>query len=152
MERPELSWSGHAYFDTNDGDEPLEEGFSGWHWCRAPTGDGVDILYHGQHRNGGSFCTALHYDAAGAATPFEAPPEADLGRSSWGVARATRADSGFVPRVVEKLEDTPFYARSVIDTRIGGRDVRAVHESLSLDRFEAPWVQVLLPFKAPRRG
>ena len=28
----------------------------------------------------------------------------------------------------------------------------AVHESLSLDRFRAPWVQAMLPFKVPRRG
>ena len=28
----------------------------------------------------------------------------------------------------------------------------AVHESLSLQRFERPWVQVLLPFRMPRRG
>jgi len=25
-----------------------------------------------------------------------------------------------------------------------------VHESLSLDRFRAPWVQAMLPFRMPR--
>ena len=148
---------GHAYFDTNDGDEPLEEGFSGWHWCRAPTGA----------RGGPSSITApasrmaarsarLCITTMRRARPRRstAPPEAvTWGGASWGVARATRADSGCGAACDSRsLEDTPFYARSVIDTRIGGRPLRAVHESLSMDRFVAPWVQVLLPFKAPRWG
>ena len=54
-------------------------------------------------------------------------------------------------RVVQRLEDAPFYARSVIASRgYAGQEVTAVHESLSLDRFVAPWVQAMLPFKAPR--
>ena len=51
----------------------------------------------------------------------------------------------------QTLEDAPFYARSVIATRLRGEDVTAVHESLSLDRFRAPWVQAMLPFRIPRR-
>ncbi len=150
MRRPDRSWQGHAYFDTNAGAEPLEEGFRGWHWCRARVADGVKILYHGEHRGGTKFCTALHYDSLGRPVAFDAPPEAALGRSAWGVRRSTRADTGALPRVVKTLEDTPFYARSVISTRIGGEDAQAVHESLSLDRFKMPWVQAMLPFKAPR--
>jgi carotenoid 1,2-hydratase len=57
----------------------------------------------------------------------------------------------FQPRVVETLEDTPFYARSVISASIEGKATTMVHESLSLDRFAAPWVQAMLPFKMPRR-
>jgi carotenoid 1,2-hydratase len=30
--------------------------------------------------------------------------------------------------------------------------VHAVHETLDLRRFASPWVQVLLPFRMPRRG
>ena len=63
---------------------------------------------------------------------------------------ATRADAGCTPRVTQRLEDAPFYARSVISSRVSGQEVTAVHESLSLDRFVAPWVQAMLPFKAPR--
>ena len=44
------------------------------------------------------------------------------------------------------LEDTPFYARSVL---VNGSDL-TMHESLSLDRFRSPWVQVMLPFRMPR--
>jgi len=65
------------------------------------------------------------------------------------VPRATRADA--VPAVRQTLEDTPFYSRSVIGTQLLGEQVTAVHESLSLDRFRAPWVQAMLPFRIPRR-
>ncbi len=151
LRNPKLTWQGHAYFDTNAGDEPLEEGFRAWDWCRAPLPDGVAVLYHGERRDGAQFCTALRYDSAGHADPIEAPAPAPLGKSLWGLDLGTRADAGCTPRVVQRLEDAPFYARSVITTRVCGQDVRAVHETLSLDRFVRPWVQIMLPFKAPRR-
>ena len=150
LSHPELSWSGHAYFDTNAGDEPLEEGFRRWDWCRAPLQDGVAVLYHGERRDGAPFCTALRYDAHCIATPFEAPPPASLGRSAWGMRMGTRADPGCTPCVVQKLEDAPFYTRSVIASHVCGAPVTAVHESLSLERFVSPVVQAMLPFKAPR--
>ena len=53
---------------------------------------------------------------------------------------------------MQTLEDGPFYARSLLDTRLLGEPAMAVHESLSLQRFRAPWVQVLLPFRMPRRA
>ncbi len=152
MQAPELNWQGHAYFDTNAGDEPLEEGFRSWNWCRAKLPDGVAVLYHGERRNGAPFCTTLRYDSAGHATSIAAPPAAPLGKSFWGLGMGTLAEAGDTPRVVQRLEDAPFYARSVISTRVCGQDTRAVHECLSLDRFVAPWVQAMLPFKAPRRG
>jgi hypothetical protein len=41
--------------------------------------------------------------------------------------------------------------RSLLQTRLLGESATAVHESLSLRRFSAPWVQALLPFRMPRR-
>jgi carotenoid 1,2-hydratase len=38
----------------------------------------------------------------------------------------------------------------VIDTQILGRRMKAMHESLSLDRFRNPWVRAMLPFRMPR--
>ena len=69
-----------------------------------------------------------------------------------GIARGTRADDPARTRVRRTLEDTPFYARSVLSQRLLGEDVTAVHESLSLDRFRTRWVQALLPFRMPRRA
>ena len=50
------------------------------------------------------------------------------------------------------LEDTPFYARSLLDTCLLGEPVHGVHESLDLERFRSGWVQMLLPFRMPRRS
>ena len=45
------------------------------------------------------------------------------------------------------LEDTPFYARSLVDTRIDGTSLQVVHESLAAQRLTKPWVRHLLEYK-----
>jgi carotenoid 1,2-hydratase len=69
-------------------------------------------------------------------------------RSFWGLKRATRSEGA--ARVTQTLEDAPFYGRAVVGTRWLGRDLTAMHENLSLDRFDTPWMRLMLPFKAPR--
>ena len=49
------------------------------------------------------------------------------------------------------LEDSPFYSRSWLDSRVNGVDVSGVvHESLSLEQFSKWWVQALIPVRNPR--
>ena len=151
LSSPALRWSGDGYLDTNDGDAALEDDFTHWDWCRAPAEGGAAILYNASRRVGGDQSLALRVDAAGGVERVPPPPPASLPDTLWRVRRNTRADAGHAPRVRRTLEDTPFYSRSLIDTRLFGRDVAAVHESLSLDRFRAPWVQAMLPFRIPRR-
>ena len=69
----------------------------------------------------------------------------------WRIGRGTGAERGMA-RVQRTLEDTPFYARSLLATTLLGERVTAVHESLSMLRFRQRWVQVLLPFRMPRRA
>ena len=154
MERPALSWSGAAYFDTNSGDEPIEDGFSSWDWSRgALPGGGAAILYDAQPRQGPRRPVAARFDAQGRATPFEPAPRVPLPTTTvWRIRRGTQADAGAAAKVVRTLEDTPFYARSLVATTLGGQPLEMVHESLSLDRFRQPWVQILLPFRMPRRA
>ena len=38
---PDLSWNGTGYFDTNTGDEALEDAFTTWDWCRGNTDRGA---------------------------------------------------------------------------------------------------------------
>ena len=152
LSHPELRWSGPGYLDTNNGDRPLEADFRQWDWCRAPMQDGAAILYNAERLEGGEQSLALHVARDGAVTPFDAPPRALMAPTLWRVPRATRADPGHAPRVRQTLTDAPFYARSVIDTRLRGEDVTAVHESLDMGRFTRPWVQAMLPFRTPRWG
>jgi carotenoid 1,2-hydratase len=150
LDQPSLRWSGTGYLDTNSGDEPLEAGFTRWDWSRAPLRQGTAILYDAERRDGTRLATALHCHPSGTVEEFDPPPEATLPRTFWRVPRRTRADAGHNPTVALTLEDAPFYARSVLRTHLLGEPAMAVHESLSLDRFTNPLVQLMLPFRMPR--
>lgn len=152
LERPGSRWTGHAYFDSNWGQEPLEDGFVSWDWSRASMGEESAILYNMERRGADPLSLALRFAADGTLHEFEPPPNQRLPRTPiWRVARGSQVDPGHPLRVVKTLEDTPFYCRSVIDTHLLERPVTAVHESLSLERFRSPIVQFMLPYRMPRR-
>jgi carotenoid 1,2-hydratase len=148
LDRPGLRWSGSGYFDSNAGDAPLENAFSGWHWSRARLRRGTAVAYDLRGRDGAERSLAMHFLPNGSIEDMPLPPAAALPSTKWGIARAARA--GAPVRVSETLEDTPFYARSLLSAWLLGEPVTAVHESLSLDRFRAPWVQLMLSFRMPR--
>jgi carotenoid 1,2-hydratase len=150
MTHPGVRWSGAGYFDSNFGDEPLEDGFDDWHWSRAHLKNDVAVLYEGRRRDGTPFDLALRFDRHGRWHDVVQPAPAALPRTGWLVKRATRADAGSSPKVLKTWIDAPFYARSTLSTRLFGEDVQAVHESLSLGRFRSPIVQSMLPYRMPR--
>jgi carotenoid 1,2-hydratase len=152
LDKPALGWSGQAYFDSNTGDLPLEQGFSRWDWSRTNDPQGTCVLYDVTRRNGETMSMALRFDPGGGIEEFEPPAAMQLPSTRWWrIARRTQSDAGQPVRVLHTLEDTPFYARSVLASQLRGEPVTAMHESLSLDRFRAGWVQMLLPFRMPRR-
>lgn len=149
LTRPALRWTGTGYLDGNSGDVPLEDTFSGWHWSRAALADGgTAVLYDVLEGDAGS-TLALRFYRSGGFDAFTPPPIRPLPRTGWRIGRETRAETTDV-RVLQTLEDTPFYARSIIRTGLLGESVVAMHESLALTRFRARWVQSLLPFRMPR--
>ncbi|KQP68124.1 carotenoid 1,2-hydratase [Methylobacterium sp. Leaf112] len=150
LTEPSLTWTGTAYFDTNHGDTPLEDAFTDWTWCRANLTDGAAILYDVRRRDGTVQNLSLRFDATGAPRDIDPPRPAALPATRlWRIPRSTRSDDG-TARVVRTFEDTPFYARSLLETTLCGQRVRPVHESLSLDRFKNPLVRWMLPFRMPR--
>jgi carotenoid 1,2-hydratase len=150
LTHPRLCWRGDGYLDSNFGQEPLERSFKSWNWSRAHTEKGTEILYDIVGRGGAERSIALRIDERGGLTSFSAPPQHALPQTAWRVARSTRGDDGTRPRLVRTLEDTPFYARSLISAGIDGRRITAIHESLSLDRLVNPLVRMMLPFRMPR--
>jgi carotenoid 1,2-hydratase len=148
MEKPARSWQGEGYLDRNQGERPLETDFSYWDWSRLSVGGRTAILYDVIRRDGSEESLALSIDKAGDITPFAPPPRIALAPNGWRVPRRTQSESE--ARVVQTFEDTPFYSRSLIQTRLLGKKVTGMHESLSLDRFQQRWVQTLLPFRMPR--
>ncbi|MBC7505827.1 MAG: hydratase [Sandarakinorhabdus sp.] len=150
---PDLSWSGQGYFDANHGSEPLEAGFADWQWSRAHLAGGdTAVIYEGKLRSGDDFGMALRIGRDGNAEVCEMPRGVVLPRTGWAINRLTRADTPDAASVRATWEDTPFYSRTALSSRLFGEDVHAVHESLSLDRFRSPLVQWMLPWRMPRRA
>lgn len=144
-------WSGPGYLDSNQGDAPLERAFTRWDWSRARLSDGRSLVFYDVERIGAApLKLGLRFDPDGSVHPVVPPPQAALPRTAWRVARGARADADTPMRLTQTLTDAPFYARSLLDAQWLGERVTAVHESLSLTRFDTAWVQAMLPFRMPR--
>lgn len=152
LDCPAVRWSGSGYVDHNRGTEPLEAGFKSWTWARYEGGGRPVVTWSVVPREGAGRSFALVYGADGSVDEVPAPPEAMLPGTFWRVPRPLQADDQSGVRLVRTLEDTPFYARSVVEAPVLGRRMTGVHESLSLDRFKSPIVQAMLPFRMPRRA
>ena len=149
FEKPDLSWSGAGYHDMNWGEEPLEQGFKKWTWLRAKTQAGTHVLYDVERRDGSNFSFGSCFKD-GLAIERDVPPAYDLGRGFWGMARTVHSEAK--PRLISTLEDAPFYTRNHVQMTLDHVPCEAFHESLSLDRFVNPIVQMMLPFRMPRRA
>jgi carotenoid 1,2-hydratase len=148
--QPALNWSGVGYLDSNTGEEPLERAFAHWTWSRSHLNSSSIVLYDTVPRHSPPRSLALQLAANGGLRSIDAPPEVCLPHTRWRLPRRTRADTEHGVHVVSTLEDTPFYSRSLLSTRLLGDQTMALHEGLSLDRFRSRWVQCLLPFRMPR--
>ncbi|MEM9758597.1 MAG: carotenoid 1,2-hydratase [Pseudomonadota bacterium] len=144
-------WSGHGYFDSNDGSEPLADGFSGWDWARLRL-DGGDcvVRYEAQEHGRQPHRLALRFTPDGEMHSEPVAAAATLPQTQiWRMPRSMPVASD-PHRLRRTLEDTPFYARSLIEAEIGDERGTGIHESLSMNRFTQRWVQTLLPFRMPR--
>ena len=146
---PRLRWEGEAYLDSNQGERPLERDFSAWQWSRSTlSGQRSHVFYEILAADGGQQMLALGIDAQGRIEPLPLPPRQSLAPTGWGLPRSSRTGSGC--ELMATLESGPFYSRSLLrDPQTGSI---AVHESLSLRRFDQAWVQAMLPFRMPRRA
>ena len=151
LKQPGLRWSGGGYLDSNRGDEPLAQAFHRWDWSRAHLSGGRSAVLYDMERVGETpLSLGLQFGADGSVTAIEPPPPTPLAPTKWRIGRGTRCDSGTSVSALRTLIDAPFYARSLLSAHLLGEPVTAVHESLSLARFDRTWVQSLLPFRMPR--
>jgi carotenoid 1,2-hydratase len=148
LSEPSLSWRGHGYADTNAGDEPIARAFRSWDWSRAEIGGDCVALYDAVGKDGAVRQIATRFTRHGS-EDIAPPPRQTLPRTSWGIARQSQAEGPI--RLVSTLENTPFYARSLVETRLLGRTGLAMHETLSVARFDTTLVRLMLPWRMPRR-
>jgi carotenoid 1,2-hydratase len=156
LDTPALRWQGAAYLDSNEGDEPIERAFTRWDWLRtaSPQGRTTTVIYDVQAPGAQAAAfIARRFEADGSDHAVDAAPSrvALAAAPVWRVERSVRADEG--ARVMRTLEDTPFYARSLIEMPSGGSGAcgPAVHETLDVRRLRSSAVQAMLPWRMPRR-
>ncbi len=157
LDSPGLRWSGPAYLDSNEGDEPVDRAFRAWDWSRASMRDGsTAVIYDVRPRDeplaSEGRVIAQRFAADGSHSPFDAPSRRTLARSKWGLGRTMRCDADTPAHVQETFEDTPFYVRSVISAGLLGERVTALHETLDVPRLTSLPVQLMLPCRMPRRS
>ncbi len=154
LPEPGLRWQGHAYLDSNEGDEPVEQAFERWDWSRAHLLDGSTLVHYDvqwpSQAHAPERLLSLRFDAQGQVDTLPTPPAQDLPPTAWRLQRRMRSEGPV--RVARQLEDTPFYQRALIDLPLGRRQVPAFHETLSVPRLVQPVVQAMLPFRMPRRA
>ena len=149
LEEPQLRFEGPAYFDANAGDEPITHGFSTWNWSRLHTPSETVVTYHAEPRRSAAVALAHRYTGRGTRAPLPTIL-APLPRTRWGLSRRAAVDPGQAASVLRTLEDTPFYARTLVTTELAGTRGVAVHESLDATRLTRAWVRFLLPFRSRR--
>jgi len=152
FDEPQVRWRGSAYWDMNVGLEPLEQGFRSWQWSRTSGPSGATVLYDTVRRDETLSKLALRFAPSGAMQRLSLPKPAALPDTRiWRIRRNTMTDQVDGAEAVKTLEDTPFYARTLLKAQLYGQERHAIHESLDLDRFSRTWVRALLPFRMPRK-
>jgi carotenoid 1,2-hydratase len=149
LQSPDVRFRGHGYHDANAGRVPIDASFSGWTWSRARLGDRVAVAYDVIERSGDSHARGMVFGASTTAA-LERTWQAPLRPSAWRLERSAAADHGHAACVARSLTDSPFYARSLVKTRLLGQETVAVHEVLSADRLRSAWVRFLLGFRMAR--
>jgi carotenoid 1,2-hydratase len=145
-----LRFSGAAYLDSNGGDEPLEDAFVGWTWSRVASRTRAAVTYDVERRDGSRLLVTRSFDPGGRIIEGFPLKTVAARPTRWRMPRLIHGDDDARPQITRTLEDTPFYARSLFDTRILGDAVQGTHEALSLGRFRNRLVQIMLPFRMRR--
>jgi carotenoid 1,2-hydratase len=152
---PRVRFRGHGYHDANAGEGPIDAAFAGWTWSRARVGERVIVAYDVVRRDGSESAHGMVFDPRQAA-PLDGLGDlgprsrATLPATVWRLPRAVAADEGHAASIARSLTDSPFYARSLVRTRLLGRETTAMHEVLSADRLRSAWVRFLLGFRMAR--
>ncbi len=153
FDRPDMSWSGHGYLDSNEGDEPIDRPFREWDWSRASLRDGsTAVIYDVRQKAGDDRVLALRFGKDATVDTFDPPARQPLPRTAWRIGRTMRSDPDTPATVTQTLEDTPFYVRSVLSSGLLGETVVSMHETLNVPRLTSTAVQLMLPWRMPRIG
>ncbi|OUW04740.1 MAG: hypothetical protein CBD16_01650 [Betaproteobacteria bacterium TMED156] len=146
-----ISWKGHGYVDSNEGDEPLEKPFKEWDWARTTLEDGSTLVFYDiKQRIGRQRVLPLRFFPDGNVERIAPPPRQDLPNSRWVIPRVMRAEPARPAHILRTLEDTPFYSRTLLSAGLLGDRRLVMHETLNLNRFSSKLTKLMLPWRMPR--
>jgi carotenoid 1,2-hydratase len=91
----------------------------------------------------------LKFKPDGTIEHLEAPQRVAMSSTAWRIARRMRSDQ--TVRVMQQLEDTPFYQRAILQSQLNEEEVTSFHETLNVPRLVSPVVRAMLPWRMPRR-
>ena len=103
-----------------------------------------------RQKNGVERVLGLIFTPDGRIEHFEPPPRQALPKTGWRIQRQMRNPKDAQLTILETLEDTPFYARSVLSSELLGERVTSFHETLDVPRLSSWVVQFMLPWRMPR--
>ena len=153
LTHPSQNWRGHAYLDSNEGEEPIHRPFREWDWSRSTMSDGsTAIIYDVQQKQGKDKLLGLRFKPDGSYTEFVPPKRQILPLTTWRIPRRMRSEGEKRIEIMNMLEDTPFYERSILQARLFDEDVVTMHETLNVPRLVSPLVQWMLKWRMPRFG
>ncbi len=127
---------------------PWKMTFVRWDWSRLSTAEVWSFSTMSPERTARIMCSRSRLTGAELHCPSPLQRRILPSTGIWRIGRAMRLDPSLRTPAILTLEDTPFYARSLVRTFRGDE---GVHESLDLTRFTRPIVQAMLPFRMPRR-
>lgn len=156
LAEPNVKWKGEAYFDSNEGSEPINtnvnQRFKEWDWSRASMKDGsTAVIYDVRQTQAADRVLGLRFKPNAEVESFSPPGRYPLPSTSWKITRNARSEGNTKVSIVDTLEDTPFYARSILKSHLLGEEVVSMHETLNVSRLTALSTQLMLPFRMPRR-
>jgi carotenoid 1,2-hydratase len=154
---PAVRFEGDAYADANAGCVPLESTFASWCWSRARVDrQRAVVAYDVVPIEGAAAARSLAFGPRGM-DEIDSLVRRPLAPTAWGLARYVNVDANAgsnanatTVRVLRSLEDGPCYARTLVASRLLGRDALVMHEVLSAERLRRAWVRFLLGFKMGR--
>jgi carotenoid 1,2-hydratase len=92
LEQPGLRWSGHAYLDSNEGDEPIDRPFAEWDWSRATLRDGsTAVIYDVRRSKAPSALIAQRFRPTAAPAP-SSRRRASPAAHAWRIGRTMRTE------------------------------------------------------------
>lgn len=147
LPQPGVRFSGHGYYDANAGAVPVESTFDRWSWSRARAADGAIMTYDVADTTGAARTLAFRVSSRGEVEDIGPVWSTSLRPTLWGLSRTACVDFGERGTVARSLEDGPFYSRALIETRLDGQRVQAMHESLAAHRLRQRWVQSLVKYR-----